>query len=164
MSIFNDHVSDSGDNLVEKCYNLEWDWIGGNKIIKGLFPKKDESGIYYKDPERKQAYYSPAYIFYTYLSKSLASARANARAPKKNKGGCRGVISLSKLDESNLRLRFNKMIKECSVLMYKDTEYILTDPYDGFVYSLKNRIMDMMYNYITTETYNSKYFRHIHKK
>jgi len=99
-----------------------------------------------------------------YLSNVLAMSRSNARTLKKNKGRCKGAISLSKLDESNLRARFNKMIQECRVLKYKDIEYILTDPYDATAWSLKNRIIEMMYNYITKETNNSKYFRHLQKK
>ena len=164
MSIFNDHISDSGDKIVEQCYNLKWDCVGGKEIIKGLFPKRDESGIYYKDPDHKQVYYNPLYIFRVYLSNVLAMSRSNARTLKKNKGRCKGAISLSKLDESNLRARFNKMIQECRVLKYKDIEYILTDPYDATAWSLKNRIIEMMYNYITKETNNSKYFRHLQKK
>ena len=159
MSIFNDHISDSGDKIVEQCYNLEWDWVGGKKITKGLFPKRDESGIYYKDPDRKQVYYNPLYIFCVYLSNALAVSRSNARPSKKSKGWSKGAISLSKLDESNLRIRFNKMIQECRVLKYKDIEYILTNPYDATAGSLKNRIIEMMYNYITKETSNSKYFK-----
>ena len=158
MSIFNDHISTSGDEIIEQHYDLIWDWIDRDKIIKGLFPKRDKMGRCV-DTEHDRAYYNPQYIFYIYLNNTINTARHNAHTSKKNKGGCRGEILLNKIDKSNLWVRFNKIINDCEVLIYKDNKYILINPFDVTIQSLRNNIISMMYNYITTETCNSRYFK-----
>ena len=159
MSIFSDHISNSGDKIVEQYYNIVWDYIHGKKIIARLSPKKREDGIFYVNPDHKHTYYNPDWIFYVYLDKALRTSKFNARPPKKNKGGCKGSIVFNKLDESNIRFRFNKIIEQCEVLKYNGNTYIFTDPYDNTTYSRRNTIINMMYNYITKETSNSKYFK-----
>ena len=142
MSIFSEtNIEETNDTIIEKYYILEWDFMRGKKIQKGLFPRR----IY---PDRKEIYYNPGWVFYFYLSSALAYARQNAR-------GFRGEFKLSALDESNLRYRFKNMIKDCGVLKYKGS------PYNVSVCSLKSQIVDMMYNYITKETNKSRYFKHI---
>lgn len=159
MSLFSDNVFSNEDKIVEQCYNIEWDYIHGERIISRLSPKEKEDGIFCVTPDHKHRYYNPNWIFYVYLEKSLSASRFDARPPKKNKGCCKGSIILSKLDKSNIRFRFNKIIEPCEVLKYKGNTYILTDPYDNNIYSLKNTIINMMYDYITKETINSKYFK-----
>ena len=144
MSIFSEaNIEEINDSMIEKCYILEWDFMRGKKIKKGLFPRRRDD---------KEIYYNPGWLFYFYLSTAVAYARQNAK-------GFRGEFKLSDLDESNLRYRFKNMIKDCGVLKYKSSNYVLADPYDNAVYGLKNQIVDMMYNYITKETNKSKYFK-----
>lgn len=147
MSIFtNTNIQETNDEVIERFYRLEWDFMRGKKIKKGLFPRE------IKDLEGSNVYYNPGYVFYRYLADAVSVARQNARI--------RGEFNLSKLDEANLRVRFNELIKECAVLKYKSNTYIHTDLYDVTAHGLKTRVIEMMYNYITKETVNSKYFAH----
>jgi hypothetical protein len=155
MSIFSETtIKETSDIIIEKYYILEWDFVRGKKIKKGLFPRKLDNSISYLDHDKKEVYYNPGWLFYFYLSVALAYARQNAR-------GFRGEFKLSDLDESNLRYRFKNMTKDCGMLKYKSSNYILADPYNNAVSSLKSQIVDMMYNYITKETNKSRYFKHI---
>ena len=155
MSIFSGtNIEETNDTIIEKYYILEWDFMRGKKIQKGLFPRKLDESISYLDHDKKEVYYNPGWVFYFYLSTAVAYARQNAK-------GFRGEFKLSDLDESNLRYRFKNMIKNCGVLKYKGSNYILADPYNNAVCSLKSQIVNMMYNYITKETNKSKYFKHI---
>lgn len=155
MSIFtNTNIQETNDTIIEKYYTLEWDFMRGKKIRKGLFPRKRDDGIFYLDPDRKEVYYNPGWVFYFYLSIAIEYARKNAK-------GFRGEFKISALDESNLRCRFKNMTQDCGVLEYKGSNYILTDPYNNAVSSLKSQIVHMMYNYITKETNKSRYFKHI---
>lgn len=155
MSIFSGtNIEETNDTIIEKYYILEWDFMRGKKIKKGLFPRRRDDGMYYLDPDRKEVYYNPGWVFYFYLSIAIEYARKNVK-------GFRGEFKISVLDESNLRCRFKNMTQDCGILKYKDSNYILTDPYNNAVSSLKSQIVDMMYNYITKETNKSRYFKHI---
>ena len=152
MSIFSEaSIREINDSTIEKCYILIWDFMRGKKIKKGLFPRRCDNGTFYL-ADKKGIYYNPGWLFYFYLSTAVVYARQNAK-------GFRGEFKLSDLDESNLRYRFKNMMKDCGVLKYKSSNYVLTDPYDDTVDSLRSQIVDMMYNYITKETNKSKYFK-----
>ena len=158
MSIFSGtNIEETNDTIIEKYYILEWDFMHGKKIKKGLFPRKLDDSISYLDHDKKEVYYNPGWVFYFYLSTALAYARQNARGFR----GFRGEFKISALDESNLRCRFKNMTQDCGILKYKGSNYILADPYNNAVSSLKSQIVDMMYNYITKETNKSRYFKHI---
>ena len=149
MSIFtNTNIQETNDEMIERFYRLEWDFMRGKRIKKGLYPREVKD----LHPEEARVYYNPGYVFYRYLADAVSVARRNARI--------RGGFNLSKLDEANLRVRFHELIKECAVLKYKSNTYILTDLYDVTAHGLKTRIIEMMYKYITTETVNSKHFAH----
>jgi hypothetical protein len=156
MSIFgNDNIQATNDDTIEQLYNLEWDYVKGKRIRKGLFPKNLDGKFSYP---HGSVYYNPMYVFFYYVGRTLDSIRDIVS--KKD----RGKIELSKLDEGNLMVRFNRMITECGVLQYKGDTYIKTDLYDANPSSLKNRIIETMFNYISKETCNSKYFKRTHKK
>ena len=151
MSIFtNNSIQETNDEMIERFYRLEWDFVRGKRIKKGLYPREVKD----LHLEEARVYYNPGYVFYRYLADAVSVARRNARL--------RGEFNLSKLDEANLRVRFRELIKECAVLKYKSNTYIHTDLYDVTAHGLKTRIIEMMYKYITTETVNSKHF--VHKK
>ena len=150
MSLFNNNtIQEMSDEMIEHLYNLEWEYDRGKRIKKGLFPKKNINDLY--SNESLNIYYNPGYIFYRCLSAVEDTIRINTYI--------RGRLILSSLDESNLRVRFKKMIKECEMLRYKSTEYIRFNLYDRTDEGLRHKIVEMMYNYIATETVNSKYFK-----
>jgi hypothetical protein len=148
MSIFdNNSIGEMNDEMVDRFYRLEWDFMRGKRIKKGLYPREIKD----LHPEETRVYYNPGYVFYRYLAETVSVARRNARL--------RGEFNLSKLDEANLRVQFSELIKECKTLQYKSNTYIDTDLYDVTAHGLKTRIIAMMYNYITKETVNSKHFK-----
>lgn len=149
MSIFNQNmIKESGDWVVEKYYRLEWDFIRGKKIKMGLIPK-----VLPEDQIQRSPYYNPGYLFYIFLFKALSTASYNAHVFRSFK--------LNQIDESNLRVRFKNIIKDCEILKYKGTNYVSVDPYDDTTGSLKTQIINMMLCYIIKETDKSQYLKHI---
>lgn len=150
MSIFSvNDMKETSEELVEKYYRLEWDFVRGKKIKLGLIPR-----VFPEDQIRRNPYYNPGYLFYIFLFKALRTAANNTR-------GFRGDFKLNQIEESNLRFRFKNIIKDCGILKYKGTDYVRVDPYDDTTGSLKNQIINMMYDYIIKETNKSRYFKHI---
>lgn len=140
-------MEETTEEMVEKYYRLEWDFIRGKRIKMGLIPK-----VLLGDQAQRDSYYNPGYLFYIFLFKALSTASNNAHR-------FRGTFRLNQIDESNLRVRFKNLIKDCGILKYKSVNYVLINPYDNLTGSLKNQIIDMMYKYITTESSFARYFK-----
>ena len=145
------------DRIIEKYYSVSYDWVAGNRIKKGLYMKNN--GIENRDeipPLYENTYYYPEWIFRVCMRRSLAIAKENAKiASRKN----RLTIGVNKFEVSNMRIRFNKMIDGCGVFKYKGDTYINFNIQDRSTDGLLVRIENMIYDYITKETHNSRFFR-----
>ena len=157
MSIFDENITNC-DELVEQRYNIESDWIRNKRIIRALIPKESPSTT----EKLKSAYYHPEYLFWNIYATAIHKANNNIKEPKTNKERnlLRGGISLEKIDMTNLRKRFAKLVGECEMLIYKEQFYFKTGPSTIIAKEndLFSRATEMMYDYITKETRYSKYF------
>ena len=159
MSIFNkvEDLRELDDQIIEKYYGISYDWVAGNRIKKSLYMKRDVIKIQDEiSPLYENTYYYPEYVFQICMRKSMVTAKENA---KKTSGKTRVTIDVSKFEVSNMRVRFNKMIEGCGVFKYKGDTYINFDMRDRSTDGLLVRIENMLYDYITKETYNSRFFR-----
>jgi len=159
VSVFDkiEDLRELDDQIIEKYYGVSYDWVAGNRIKKGLYMKRDVIKIQNEiSPLYAYTYYYPEWIFQICMRRSLAVVIENAKIAS---GKPRVTIEVSKFEVSNMRARFNKMIDGCGVFKYKGDTYINFDMWDRSTDGLLVRIENMLYDYITKETYNSRFFR-----
>ena len=159
MSIFNkiEDLRELDDQIIEKYYSVSYDWAAGKQIKKGLYMKNDVIKILDEiSPLYENTYYYPEWIFQVCMRNSLVAAKENAKIAS---GKTRLTIELSKFEVRNMRVRFNKMIDGCGILKYKGDTYINFNMWNRSTDGLLVRIENMIYDYITKETYNSRFFR-----
>lgn len=156
MSIFDiDSIQRVDEKIIESQYNLEYDFVAGNKIIKGLFlkttcPRTVECNF-------ETSYYGVHFLLQSYIQEVFHGISANAFCVLKKKT-YKGKIRLSSLDESNLRVRFQKLLSEYGKIQYKGRDFYAVDFYNRNENGLRHKATCMIYNYIKFETQNSKYF------
>lgn len=153
MSIFNNDTKDIAkldENIIDKFYELEWDWIDGTRVKRKIQLKMID-GV---TPEYKQQYYFPNWVFTHAFNNAVALVRREAKSINKR---LKVDIKLSRLEVSNIRFRFNNLIKDCTRFEYKGDSLIYLD-YTYNRDSVIEQINEMMCNYIKKETANIKYF------
>lgn len=157
MSIFNkvEDLRELDDHIIEKYYGVSYDQVAGKQIKKCLYIKRDKIRDEIS-PLYENTYYYPEWIFQVCMRKSLATAKEIAKIAS---GKTRVTIEVSKFEVSNMRVRFNKMIDGCGVFKYKGDTYINFNMRDKSTDGLLVRVENMIYDYITKETYNSRFFR-----
>ena len=156
MSIFDiDSIQRVDEKIIESQYNLEYDFVAGKKIIKGLFlkttwPRTIECNF-------ETSYYGFQFLLQSYIQEVFHGISANAFCVLKKKS-YKGKIWLSSLDESNLKVRFRRLLEDYGKIQYKDRDYYAVDFYDRAESGLRHKATSMIYNYIKFETQNAKYF------
>ena len=157
MSIFNNETKDiikHSNDLIDSFYELKYEWYRGKQYKQKICwkPKSPQEGDI--SVEYKKTYYYPNWVFIDSLEHAMSRLRWQAKNLNKR---VKVDIKLSKLEVSNIRFRFNKLIEDLTKFNYKGDTLIYID------YSLReNDIMmqidNMMYDYIKKETANIKYF------
>lgn len=161
MSIFSptNDLGKLNDQIIDKYYVLEYDFVKGVRIKHKLALRTDKVRV---DDEisrlYERSYYYPRWVFETLLVSTIADVRHNATVVGQSHNKPINIV-ISKLDTANMNVRFKNIIKDCSKFEYKGDTFIAMNFYDVSWDSIRNKVTTMMYNYITKETCNSKYFR-----